>query len=332
MGHTGLGGADPAGRVGAARREWFDQPRCFLAEHLNGHWDARTERRVSRALALPPLPRRRPRDEVWGVSVVRDEADIIELSVAHLLDQGVDHVLVADHLSRDGTTEKLRDLAQHDPRVHVVADHEPGHFQKEKVSRLARAAWRAGARWVVPFDADEFWFAPGQPLARYLLEREATVVSGRMVDLLPLSAPVARSTDFLVDRSGAGPRKVAFRAHPLALVGPGNHGVAREGADEPGLIVAHVPYRGPAQMRRKFALGASALRAAGASAAEGWHWVAGERYSEDQVAERWEAMRRGDGVEEIGWRGVDRSLTQRVLEWTCWPLDGEGQPQRADLP
>ena len=332
MGHAGVAGTGPAGRVRGVRREWVDQPRCFLAEHLNGHWDLRTERRVSRALDLPRLPTRRPRDEVWGVSVVRDEADIIELSVAHLLDQGVHHVLVADHLSHDGTTEKLRDLAQHDRRVHVVADHEPGHFQKEKVSRLARAAWRAGAQWVIPFDADEFWFAPGQPLARYLLEREAAVVSGRMIDLLPLSAPVERSTDFLVDRTGAGPRKVAFRAHPLALVGPGNHGVARVGPDEPGLIVAHVPYRGPDQMRRKFAVGASALRAAGASAAEGWHWVAGERYSVDQVAERWESMRRGDGVEEIGWRGVDPSRPQRVLERPCWPSDGAERVAGPDLP
>ena len=310
-----------------ARREWIDQPKCFLSEHLNGHWKLRTEWRIARSLHLPSLPQRQPH-QVWGVSVVRDEADIIEFSVHHLLSQGIDHVLVADHLSQDSTGAKLVEMARHDPRIHVVRDREPGHFQKEKVSHLARVAWLCGAGWVVPFDADEFWFAPGESLADHLAGRDATVCSGRMVDLLPLGAgAVDLTTEFMLDRTGAGPRKVAFRAHPLALVGPGNHGVARVGSDEPGLIVAHVPYRSPNQMRRKFTAGASALRAAGASAAEGWHWVAGERYTEDQAAARWEAMRRGEAIAEIGWRGVDISQTERVLQWANWPL---GDALRAD--
>jgi hypothetical protein len=46
-----------------------------------------------------------------------------------------------------------------DSRVHVVTDREPAYFQAAKMTRLARAAARAGADWVVPFDADELWFA-----------------------------------------------------------------------------------------------------------------------------------------------------------------------------
>lgn len=302
------------------RRDWIEQPRCFLGEHLNGHWDLRTERRISRTFDLPRLPRQ-SRDQVWGISMVRDEADIIELSVDHLLHQGADHLLIADNLSQDGTTQKLLDLARNDPRIHVAQDREPGYFQKEKMSYLARAAWRCGARWVVPFDADEFWFAPRVSLARYLRRTEATVFSAHMVDLLPTGDQLSTTTEFMMESGRGGPRKVAFRSHPLALLAPGNHGVARVGADQPGLVVAHVPYRSPTQMRRKFRTGASAIKMTGGSWAGGWHWQAGDGLSDDQVARMWEAMGQGAALDEIGWRGVDAGASARVLEWACWPLD-----------
>ena len=308
----------PVNWVSDARREWVDQPRCFVGEHLNGHWSARIEWRISRTFDLPSLPHRR-RDQVWGVSMVRDEADIIGLCVDHLLDQGVDHLLIADNLSHDGTRQMLLDMARRDPRIHVALDREPGYFQKEKMSFLSRVAWRCGARWIVPFDADEFWFASAGSLAAHLRRTDAAVFSARMVNLLPQGELGGRATEFMIDRSDTGPRKVAFRAHPLALLAPGNHGVARVGVDEPGLIVAHVPYRSASQMRSKFTTGATAIKLAGPSWAGGWHWTAGERFSDDEIAHLWGSMQEGAGVEEIGWRGVDTSSTERVLQWASWP-------------
>lgn len=43
--------------------------------------------------------RRRHSGEVWGVSIVRDEVDVVGLTVRHLLDQGVSRILVADNCS-----------------------------------------------------------------------------------------------------------------------------------------------------------------------------------------------------------------------------------------
>lgn len=68
--------------------EWVRQPKLFLSEHLNGHWSWQTERAVGRALTFPRLPRNRQRRQLWGVSVVRDEIDIIDLTIDHLLNQG----------------------------------------------------------------------------------------------------------------------------------------------------------------------------------------------------------------------------------------------------
>ena len=112
--------------------------------------------------------RRRHSGEVWGVSIVRDEVDVIGLTVRHLLDQGVSRILVADNCSVDGTRELLRSLARTTRRVAVVTDHEPAYYQSEKMTWLAHQAWRGGADWIVPFDADEFWFAEGMSIAEYL--------------------------------------------------------------------------------------------------------------------------------------------------------------------
>lgn len=74
--------------------------------------------RVRSAIRLPRLPRR-PRIEgsVWGVTVVRDEADIIGHTVRHLLRQGVDGVIVLDHRSTVGTSAVLAELTAEEGTV-----------------------------------------------------------------------------------------------------------------------------------------------------------------------------------------------------------------------
>ena len=123
------------------------------------NWTAQV--RAIKRMTLPTLPRRRrTMGEVWGVSVVRDEKDVLEAAVKHLFDQGIAHVLIADNRSTDGTREHLLEWAAADARVHVALDEEPAYIQSQKMTWLAHCAWRAGADWIVPFDADEFR-APG---------------------------------------------------------------------------------------------------------------------------------------------------------------------------
>ena len=97
---------------------------------------------------------------VCGISVVRNEVDIMAASVAHHLSMGADLVLVLDNGSEDGTDEVLRTLAEGDDRVEWWRDDSP-FDQAALTTRLAREAHRRGADWIVPFDADEFWYAEG---------------------------------------------------------------------------------------------------------------------------------------------------------------------------
>ena len=177
------------------------QVKSYLREHLKGEWDWRLELRVMRRIRLPRLPRDRHRQSVWAVGVVRDEVDVIGDSIRHLLDQGVDRVLVANHLSTDGTGELLAELSREDSRVLVADDTEPGHFQMEKVTWLSQAAWWAGARWIVPFDADEFWFAETGSVAEFLRPHPASIIRAGTTHMLPVVGPVhLRSAQFLMDR------------------------------------------------------------------------------------------------------------------------------------
>jgi glycosyltransferase involved in cell wall biosynthesis len=103
---------------------------------------------------------------IFGVMLVRNEVDIVRINLLHHLASGVDHILVADNGSTDGTAAVLEELAA-TRRVHVIS--RPGAFyQAETATELAREAFLRGARWVLPIDADEFWHVPGEHLREIL--------------------------------------------------------------------------------------------------------------------------------------------------------------------
>ena len=76
---------------------------------------------------------------VVAITMVRDEEDIIDWTLQHLLDQGVDHIIVADNLSVDETPWKLAALAS-TGKVTVIQDDEPGYYQDKKMTDLAHMA------------------------------------------------------------------------------------------------------------------------------------------------------------------------------------------------
>jgi len=222
----------------------------------------------------PDLPR--GRGGVWAITMVKDEADIIETVVRHLLAQGIERVLVADNLSSDGTEAILGRLARTEP-VTVLTDRLTQYFQAEKMTHLARQAARAGAGWVLPFDADEIWLAPEGTLASWLGRCPADVVQATVFNHVPTPHddesepdPVRRLRWRKRDPNRL--HKVAFRAHRRARLAYGNHGVTRRGGRTGGLQVRHFPYRSEEQFIRKFHQGAQSFVGTGFGPDKGRVW------------------------------------------------------------
>jgi hypothetical protein len=198
--------------------------------------------------------------------VVRDEADVLEHWLRYHLARGVDLVIATDHRSVDGTADILRDYAR-DGRVVVLREGGDVLRQADWVTRMSRlAAVEHGASWVIPSDADEFWWPRSGSFAEILgaVPRSFGVVRGLMrhfvlrpgdESFLERMTVRARPT---VDLSSPfhGQMKIAHRAVPDARVSAGNHDV--EGAGLRLLRewfpfeVLHFPIRNEQQLEAKF--------------------------------------------------------------------------------
>lgn len=214
---------------------------------------------------------------IVGVSVVRDEADIVAQSISHMLAQ-VDHVIVADNDSDDGTFEILARLQRENPgRVTIKCDHEP-HYQSRKITTMAM---ESGAEWVVPFDADEFWL---NVAALRDLPDDVLIAEAQLFD------HVANPVDKGWRRREPSPLpKVAVRPRPGLTIHEGNHGATYTGVHRParttGLEIRHFPYRSPEQMIRKARNGAAALAATDLPESVGIHWRHYGHLTDEQIRE-----------------------------------------------
>jgi hypothetical protein len=231
---------------------------------------------------------------VWAVGIVRDEADIVETVVTNLVAHGVERVLIADNLSTDGTGAVLERLARTLP-VTVLGDRLAAHYQAEKTTLLARAAARAGAGWVLPFDADEVWTCRGATVAQWLASCDADVVQVPVFNHVPTEGDDAGEPDPVrrLRWRKADPNrlhKVAFRAHPRARLLQGNHGVARRGRRARGLEIRHFPYRSEEQFVRKLRQGSAALAATDLDAEVGKHWRGIGAGDDAELRERWRTL------------------------------------------
>jgi len=204
--------------------------------------------------------------------LVRNEADIIRQNIDFHRSQGVDHFLVMDHGSDDGTTEILQDYHQQG-FLDLLRQENPGYYQSIWVTEMARcAAQDLGADWVINSDADEFWWPVAGDLRSTLqwVPQEVDVLYVHRHNFLPSSMQHGCFQDRLIYRQKHStnslgqplPGKACHRADPSVTVEQGNHDCssASFGLKTPttAIEILHFPVRSLGQISRKIAAGGRA--------------------------------------------------------------------------
>jgi len=134
--------------------------------------------------------------QAYGLLVIRNEVDIIRTNVLYHLSLGLDRLLIIDNGSSDGTDRVLRELGK-DPRVRWSRDE--GLWRAgDLFTKLAREAFGEGADWIVPIDADEFWYAPGGSFRSVLEESEAGALRAPGVNFIQRREQVESTPDCLL--------------------------------------------------------------------------------------------------------------------------------------
>jgi len=213
-----------------------------------------------------------------AITMVRDEEDVIDWTIDHLLNQGIDHIIVADNLSVDETPWKLAALAN-TGQITIIQDEEPGYYQDEKMTRLAHmAADQFEAEWVLPFDADEYWYWTGGTLAEFFSKTTADIITATGWDHIATDDddPTELNPFRRIIRRRQKPQKmgkVAFRYHPGIHIDFGNHFLFNHpGRQAQALNYRHYQYRSFEQLISKARNGAAAYNATTLHPTYGAHW------------------------------------------------------------
>lgn len=231
--------------------------------------------------------------------MVRNEADIIGLTVLHHLSLGLDRILVLDNGSTDGTDKILRLLGKGDERVAWTRDDSP--FDQQTITtELAREAYRQGADWVVPFDADEFWLGDAGNFRNILSHSEAGALWAQTINFVQARSQLEPAPDSLLTMTRRAVETVPasnlarrmLESHQIGLVQitaarnyvsrptdevkiwRGNHvvsGVRGEHAKGDGISCFHAPLRSRALLASKMER-SQRLREAGVFGGV-WHWA-----------------------------------------------------------
>lgn len=206
---------------------------------------------------------------VVAVTMAKDEIDVAEGFLQHLAAE-VDHIVVADNGSTDGTRELLEALTLELPMV-VVDDPEVGYYQSAKMTGLARlAAEKFGPDGliIVPVDFDELWHSRAGRLRDVLPRDEGLVWRASLFNHLRTSLDVEdpdpfRSMTWRQRQPGMLP-KVAFRWCAEAVIEQGNHDVylPRWLPGQTHVEVRHFPVRSADHLVRKARNGSRAYTAA----------------------------------------------------------------------
>jgi Glycosyl transferase family 2 len=204
--------------------------------------------------------------------LVRDADDLIRSNLDFHLHAGVDHFIVMDNLSTDGTREILR---EYEAEGAVTYLHQPDDTfaQARWVTAMARRAHAEGADWVINNDQDEFWYPTGGDLKDVLsrvpaeydavaTERSHFVPRRLAADAFFAEAMTVRFRRLLDPNGNPWPGKVCHRAYADIEVGVGNHSASIAGralsATDAPIEILHFPIRSYEKFERTVVNGGAA--------------------------------------------------------------------------
>jgi len=215
--------------------------------------------------------------KVFAVSMVKDEQDIIQYTIENLIARGVDHILINDNLSSDGTTEILQDFETRG-LITVYEDKEVGYYQSDKMTDLARKAFDQGADWVIPFDADEYWSVPST-FHSFFSGITQSCCQFKLFNYFPTSNdkhsernPFLRITNRSIEPAPL--YKVAVRNVGNLVIHQGNHSATGDNMTYMlgNGMIGHFPWRSYEQFRKKVINGYKAYAASTLPEDMGSHW------------------------------------------------------------
>ena len=224
---------------------------------------------------------------IAGVSMFKDEEDIVYQNLLWHYTQGIKRFVLLDNRSSDNTADEIRRFANNYPDacVYLIEDREIGYYQSRKITAVAEFAhsmW--GAEWIFPFDADEFLCSYRAPLDSVLqtLGKEHLCIRFPYQGYILRSFyensepnPVKRITHRLTGNINQG-TKVMVRWQAGMTIAQGNHDLylndqlipASVNGEDIGLVLKHYAFRSKEHIRRKIINGGKAYKAAISLSAE----------------------------------------------------------------
>lgn len=214
--------------------------------------------------------------------MARNEAAYIGEVLDHLWRQGVDRIVVEDGTSTDLTVEVCREHG-----AEVVRETDRAYDQPARMAALT-TAWCSEGDWVVPFDADEFWYGVGGTLRTVLTDTSASKCWARMFE--------HRDRDHRRKEAKPLP-KVAYRWAPGVTPAFGNHSVTVVGEDAWGVVdLREWQYRSFEHFVEKVDKQRELIAHTPHLGDHGSHKAHLVNMTPDRLAAEWDAMRAGDWI------------------------------------
>ena len=203
------------------------------------------------------------------ISMVKNEADIIEAYASHILSL-FDVIVFVDHGSEDGTRQFLDDLKNQYSNVIVYDLKEKAYIQALTMNFIiSNCPQLRNVDWLFLLDADEFLpFSDRATFNKILADRldDGDVIEMTWMNLVPTSywndkVAVTSGTRFLYPKEPSPYKKIAFQPKRFkdksVWIDQGNHTLLSSRFGEPvpavpaGFNIAHIPVRSANQLLLK---------------------------------------------------------------------------------